>query len=116
VTLPRITYVDGHPRLSVDGRPFLILGVQWDCDSCFSAEDGTGWAANEFLLVGVGFAARFRRPRSDGRPVPIVSAEWGRFERDLWKPLHPIRRERPESAGAPITLREPGVARVILDP
>jgi hypothetical protein len=31
--------VNGQPRLLVDGKPFLILGLQWDCDSCFSPEE-----------------------------------------------------------------------------
>ncbi len=34
--LPQIVQVNGRPQLQVDGRPFLILGLQWDCDSCFS--------------------------------------------------------------------------------
>jgi len=71
-------------------------------------------APNEFLLIGVGFSARFRRPRPDGRPIPVASAEWGRFEGDGWKRLHPMRRERPESEGMPVLVREPGVARVVL--
>src|SRR5262249_22691660 len=104
-----------------------------------AAETGTGWAAdgcdvlityqdrhgasrgmviqqrpNEFLLIGAGFGVRFRRPRPDGRPVPVVSAEWGRFDGDRWLALHPMRRERPESAGQPVILSEPGVARVVL--
>jgi hypothetical protein len=33
---PHITVVDNRPRLIVDGHPFLILGLQWECDSCFS--------------------------------------------------------------------------------
>jgi hypothetical protein len=37
--VPEITRVDGRPRLLVDGRPFLILGLQWDCDSCFCLEE-----------------------------------------------------------------------------
>jgi hypothetical protein len=37
--IPQIVHVDGQPRLLVDGRPFLILGLQWDCDSCFSSEE-----------------------------------------------------------------------------
>jgi hypothetical protein len=70
---------------------------------------------NEFLLIGVGFTARFRRPRPDGRPIPVRHAEWGYFERNSWHSLHPIRREQPEVRGMPIALREPGVARVVLD-
>ncbi len=27
------------PKLLVDGRPFLVLGLQWDCDSCASREE-----------------------------------------------------------------------------
>jgi hypothetical protein len=37
--LPAIVRVDGHPWLLVDGQPFLLLGLQWDFDSCFSAEE-----------------------------------------------------------------------------
>jgi hypothetical protein len=28
-----------QPRLLVDGEPFLILGLQWDCNSCYSADE-----------------------------------------------------------------------------
>ena len=28
-----------HPRLLVDGEPFLILGLQWDCNSCYTADE-----------------------------------------------------------------------------
>ena len=37
--LPQIVRVDGRPRLLVDGKPFLILGIQWACDSCFSTAE-----------------------------------------------------------------------------
>jgi hypothetical protein len=37
--VPEIVQVNGKHRLLVDGRPFLILGLQWDCDSCFSKEE-----------------------------------------------------------------------------
>jgi hypothetical protein len=37
--IPQIVRVEGRPRLLIDGRPFLVLGLQWDCDSCFSAEE-----------------------------------------------------------------------------
>ncbi|MDP9364364.1 MAG: DUF5597 domain-containing protein [Chloroflexota bacterium] len=72
-------------------------------------------SASEFLLIGLGCEVRFRRPRPDGRPVPVASAEWGRFEGDRWVALHPMRRELLESVGEPIKLLEPGVARVVLD-
>jgi len=36
---PRLERIDGRVRLLVDGQPFLILGIQWDCDSCFSREE-----------------------------------------------------------------------------
>jgi hypothetical protein len=37
--LPQIVRVSGQPRLLVDGEPFLILGLQWACESCFSKEE-----------------------------------------------------------------------------
>jgi hypothetical protein len=92
------------------------------CDLLVSYHDRDGAARgmqiqqspDEFLLVGVGFSVRFCWPRPDGRPVPVLSAEWERYEGDRWIPLHPRRRGRPESAGAPVTLLEPGVVRVVL--
>lgn len=38
MSLPRLTSAAGQPRLLVDDEPFLILGLQWDCDSCFTTE------------------------------------------------------------------------------
>jgi hypothetical protein len=38
VTIPTLTSDNGQARLLVDGQPFLILGLQWDCDSCFTTE------------------------------------------------------------------------------
>jgi len=35
---PRLAELNGRKLLYVDGRPFLILGLQWDCDSCFAPE------------------------------------------------------------------------------
>ena len=37
--IPQIVRVDGKARLLVDDNPFLILGLQWGCDSCFSKEE-----------------------------------------------------------------------------
>ena len=37
--MPKIVRVDGRPRLLVDGKPFLILGLQWACESCFSKKE-----------------------------------------------------------------------------
>jgi hypothetical protein len=34
--LPRLGELNGRKALFVGGEPFLILGLQWDCDSCFS--------------------------------------------------------------------------------
>src|SRR5262249_54991332 len=39
VSLPHMERRNGRPQLIVDDRPFLILGLQWDCDSCFSTEE-----------------------------------------------------------------------------
>lgn len=104
------------------------------------AESSTGWAAkgcdlivsyhdpnhaargfliqeqpNVFLLIGVGFAVQFRRPRPDGRPIPIISAEWGHYEDETWMTTRPVRRESRETEGKPIFMLEPGVVRVILE-
>jgi len=38
-SLPQIVRVDGRPRFLVGGEPFLILGVQWACESCFSRDE-----------------------------------------------------------------------------
>ena len=70
---------------------------------------------NEILLIGLGFSIRFRQPGVPDQPVPVYSAGWGRYEGDRWILPHPMRREAHESKGNPITLYEPGVARVILD-
>ena len=69
---------------------------------------------DEFLLIGTGFSVRFRRPGPDGRPRCVKDAELGQFDGDCWRAHHPIRRERPESAGSSISLLEPGVVRVRL--
>jgi hypothetical protein len=36
--MPRLETVDGHTRLFVDDQPFLILGLQWDCECCFTPQ------------------------------------------------------------------------------
>ncbi len=36
--LPALKDVGGRAALLVDGRPFIILGLQWDCDSCLAPE------------------------------------------------------------------------------
>ncbi len=123
-----------EPIVSAQGTERLFTCVQEP------AERRTGWAAqgcdllvsyhrpegagrglliqqglNEFLLIGVDFSVQFRRPRPSGEPIAVVSAEWGRYEGERWIALHPVRRERDESLGAPLRLVEPGVMRVILD-
>lgn len=37
--MPQIVRLPGHSRLLVDGEPFLLLGLQWACESCFSKEE-----------------------------------------------------------------------------
>ena len=68
----------------------------------------------EFVIAGVGVSVSFRTPRPEVRPVPVATAERGRFEGAKWVPLHPMRRERLEARGSPVTLLEPGAARDIL--
>lgn len=36
--MPELRLLNGRKMLYVDGKPFIILGLQWDCDSCYSAE------------------------------------------------------------------------------
>ncbi|HEY64087.1 MAG TPA: DUF5597 domain-containing protein [Caldilineae bacterium] len=121
-----IVEAQGTERLFTFVQEAAEQGTGWEasgCDVLISYHDQEGaargmiiqQAPNEFLLIGVGFSARFRRPRPDGRPIPILSAEWGYFEGGRWVCLHPMRRERLESEGLPVTLLEPGVARVVLD-
>ncbi len=36
--MPRLRDLNGRKVLFAEGQPFLILGLQWDCDSCFAPE------------------------------------------------------------------------------
>lgn len=122
------------PIVEAQGTERLFTFVQeageyfagWKADGCdilisYLDRDGAGrgmiiqQTANEFLVVGVGFGVYFRRPRPDGRPVPVRSAEWGYYDADHWVVRHPMRREQLESVGRPLQLLEPGVALVVLD-
>ncbi len=38
-TMPSLADLGGRRVLTVDGEPFLILSLQWDCDGCFSPDD-----------------------------------------------------------------------------
>lgn len=33
--MPQLKELNGHPALYVNGNPFIILGLQWDCDWCY---------------------------------------------------------------------------------
>ncbi|GHV72168.1 beta-galactosidase [Spirochaetia bacterium] len=37
--LPHLEELNGRKALYVDGKPFIILGLQWDCDGCYTPED-----------------------------------------------------------------------------
>jgi hypothetical protein len=37
--MPCLRELNGRKALYVDGKPFIILGLQWDCDWCYSPED-----------------------------------------------------------------------------
>jgi hypothetical protein len=39
VAVPEILRSGSKQQLLVDGRPFLVLGLQWDCDSCMSRDE-----------------------------------------------------------------------------
>lgn len=122
-----------HPIVEAQGTERIFTCIQEP------AESSTGWAAqgcdvmvayhdpeqaarglliqeqpDVFLLIGVGFTVQFRRPRPDGRPVPVVSAEWGRYEGNRWVMIRPVRRESIETKGNPLFMLEPGVMRVTL--
>lgn len=122
-----------QPIIEAQGTDRLFTFVQeegeeqteWktpDCHLLISYHDRDGASRgmiiqqtpNEFLLLGIGFSVRFRHTKTPDKPVSVVSAEWGRCDGDQWILLHPMRRERPESAGHPVTVREPGVARIVL--
>jgi hypothetical protein len=36
---PHLEELNGHKALFVDGKPFIILGLQWDCDGCYTPQD-----------------------------------------------------------------------------
>jgi hypothetical protein len=99
----------------------------WAADGCdvlinYLDREGSGrgmvvqLSADEFLCIGVSYSVQFRRPRPSGQPRAVERAEWGRYEQERWVVQHPMRRERPESLGWPLSLQEPGVARVFLAP
>ena len=136
MSLPRLESIDGRPRLMVNDQPFLILGLQWDCDSCFSAAE-----INPVFREARRMGALRRRSSSTRREI---ERERGRYdfsmrqellsrarENDMrivplwygsWKNASPfyapdhIREERPERDGLSVAMLEPGVARVILQP
>ncbi|MDR1899759.1 MAG: DUF5597 domain-containing protein [Treponema sp.] len=37
--MPHLEELNGRKALYVDGKPFIILGLQWDCDGCYTPED-----------------------------------------------------------------------------
>ena len=37
--IPQIKELNGRKALYVDGKPFIILGLQWDCDGCYTPEE-----------------------------------------------------------------------------
>ncbi|GHV12292.1 beta-galactosidase [Spirochaetia bacterium] len=37
--MPHLEDLNGRKALFVDGKPYIILGLQWDCDTCYSPED-----------------------------------------------------------------------------
>jgi len=68
----------------------------------------------EYLLIGTSFSVRFRQKGRD-LAYPLKRADFGRYDGDEFKLLHPMRRERLEREGIPVPLLEPGVVRVVLD-
>lgn len=37
--MPHLEELNGRKAFFVDGKPFIILGLQWDCDGCYTQED-----------------------------------------------------------------------------
>jgi hypothetical protein len=68
----------------------------------------------EFVIIGSGFSVRFRHKDQD-LAYPVKRSDWGRYEGETFRLLHPMRRERLEREGLAVAMLEPGVARVILD-
>jgi hypothetical protein len=68
---------------------------------------------SEYILIGVGFSVCFRQQGRDAA-YPVLRADWGWYEGEEFKLLHPMRREQFESLGLAVPFLEPGVARVLL--
>ncbi|HTT65245.1 MAG TPA: DUF5597 domain-containing protein [Bryobacteraceae bacterium] len=66
----------------------------------------------EFLVIGVGFDARFLD--RTGRGIPLARVDRGRFERDIWRTVLPHRRES-EDFSAPFRMIEPQVVRAVIE-
>jgi len=66
----------------------------------------------EFLILGVGFDARFLTTSGEG--IPLRRVDRGRFEGDTWHTVLPHRRESKDFS-APFRVIEPQVVRVGLD-
>lgn len=120
-----IVNAQGTSRLFTFVQEAAENGTAWAADGCdliveYHEREGAARGmiiqrqADEFILIGTGFSVRFRHPRPDGRPRHVKGTELGEFDGSSWRMHHPIRRERPESAGSPISLLEPGVVRVQL--
>ena len=123
--MEQIVEAQGSDRLFTFVQEPGDSGVSWAARGCdvhitYAHRDNAGRGMiiqssdSEFLALGVGFKVSFRRPRPDNSAIPIVSAEWGRYDQDQWVLIHHMRRERPESIGWPLNFLEPGVARVVL--
>ena len=37
--MPHLAELNGRKALIVDGKPFISLGLQWDCDGCYTPEE-----------------------------------------------------------------------------
>jgi hypothetical protein len=120
-----VANAQGTTRLFTFAQEAAESGTAWaaeDCDVIVAFHDREDAARgmiiqqehDEFLLIGTGFSASFRYPRPDGRPRHVKEAELGEFDGSRWQMHHPIRRERPEAAGAPLAFLEPSVVRVRL--
>jgi hypothetical protein len=125
--MPAIVEAQGTPRLFTFVQEDAETTASYQFEGCDvvvtfteGRQAGRGMiiqlTADTFLLIGVGFSARFIRKRPDGRTLLVKLMETGRYEEGCWVPIHwrpvfyPVESNMHYVPG----LLEPGVARVVV--